>query len=252
MKEIEELLNAKYVEHNTKDFISSDPISIPHRFTSKEDIEISAFLTATISWGRRASIISNADRMMQIMDHSPHDFIVNHKTKDLKKALGFVHRTFNESDLIYFFQSLKSIYQDHGGLESAFYSDSDDLSSHIEKFRSIFFLNIHETRTQKHVSSPSKGSASKRICMFLRWMVREDPNSVDFGIWRKIKPSELMLPLDVHTAAVSRKLGLLTRKSNDWKAVTEISNNLKIICPEDPIKYDFALFGLGAIDGFCK
>lgn len=247
--DVHALLEQKYEEFNRPYFIEDDPISIPHQFSKKEDIEISGFLAATIAWGNRKSIIKNARKIIDLMDDSPYDFIMNHENSDLERTYGFVHRTFNADDLKQFFSSLQIIYQKHQGLENVL-SQSDTMADNISYLKQIFFKDAKSLRTQKHISDPLKGSAAKRINMYLRWMVRNDKRGVDFGIWNKISPSQLKLPLDIHTGNVSRKLLLLERKQNDWKAVEEISNQLIRMDAQDPIKYDFALFGLGALDGF--
>lgn len=251
-QELKEFLDAKVVQYNRPDFLSTDPIQIPHRFTKKEDIEISGFLTATIAWGNRKSIINNAERMMEMMDSSPFDFVMNHEEQDLEKLHGFVHRTFNGEDLRYFIRSLNNIYKQHTGLEEllALKSDLTSLQSSISHFKRVFFELDHLSRTTKHVSDPLKGSAAKRINMFLRWMVRDNYTGVDFGIWNKIKPSQLSCPLDVHSGNVARKLGLIQRRQNDGKALAELDANLRKLDPQDPVKYDFALFGLGVFEKF--
>jgi len=246
---IKELLEEKYLQYNAADFIENDPIGIPHLFSKKEDIEIAGFLAATIAWGNRKSIIKNASNLMNLMDDAPHDFILNYSPKELLRFKTFVHRTFNGTDVIFFISSLRNIYKDHYGLENAFAkgmkSKDVDVKNAIIHFRNLFLETKHQKRSEKHVSDPEKNSSSKRLCMYLRWMVRDDKKGVDFGIWKKIKPSQLCLPLDVHTGNVSRKLGLLARTQNDWKAVEEITHVLRQLDPKDPVKYDFALFGLG-------
>lgn len=250
--ELKEFLDVKVIQYNNSDFIASDPIQIPHSFTKKEDIEIAAFLTATIAWGNRKSIINNAKQMMGLMDNSPHDFVLNHSDDDLGNFKGFVHRTFNETDLTFFVQSLHNIYKNHGGLEAVFakHTKENDLQTAISKFKATFFEIEHPKRTTKHVSDPLKGSAAKRINMFLRWMVRDSNTNVDFGIWKTIEPALLSCPLDVHSGNVARKLGLLKRKQNDAKALAELDKSLRKLDPKDPSKYDFALFGLGVFEGF--
>ncbi|APY00022.1 TIGR02757 family protein [Lacinutrix venerupis] len=251
-KELKEFLDAKVEQYNRPDFITSDPIQIPHRFSKKEDIEIAGFLSATIAWGNRKSIINNANRMMQLLDNSPYDFIINHQEQDLEKLEPFVHRTFNGLDFITFIKSLKHIYKNHNGLEAIFatHAENDSLQKAIHFFKQSFFEIEHLQRTQKHVSDPLKNSAAKRINMFLRWMVRNDNTGVDFGIWKTLSPSQLSCPLDVHSGNVARKLGLLQRKKNDGKALTELDNALRKMDKNDPVKYDFALFGLGVFEGF--
>ncbi len=250
--ELKEFLDIKVIEYNQVHFLESDPIQIPHAFTQKEDIEISAFLTATIAWGNRKSIINNAKRMMGLLDHSPFDFIMNHTPSDLERFEGFVHRTFNNHDLVYFVQSLQHIYRFHGGMETVFASNVgiDSVQRGISAFKKVFFELPHQQRTTKHISDPLKGSAAKRINMFLRWMVRDASTGVDFGIWKKISPNQLSCPLDVHSGNVARKLGLLKRKQNDAKAVLELDTSLRKLDPNDPVKYDFALFGLGVFEKF--
>ncbi len=250
--ELKEFLDEKVLQYNTPEFITSDPIQIPHTFSKKEDIEIAAFLTATIAWGNRKSIIKNATRMMELLDNSPYDFILHHSKDDLDRFQGFVHRTFNETDLSFFTQSLKSIYTKHNGLEGVFskYTKENNLQMAISQFKQVFFEIEHPSRTTKHISDPLKGSAAKRINMFLRWMVRDGSTGVDFGIWKTISPSLLSCPLDVHSGNVARKLGLLTRKQNDAKALSELDESLRGLDPKDPSKYDFALFGLGVFEGF--
>ena len=218
----------------------------------KEDIEISGFLTATIAWGNRKSIINNAKRLMGLLDNSPFDFVLNHSETDLEKLIPFVHRTFNGHDSIQFIKSLKHVYKNHDGLEAIFskHSDTESLQVSISKFKSTFFEIEHLQRTQKHISDPLKNSAAKRINMFLRWMVRNDNTGVDFGIWKSLSPSVLSCPLDVHSGNVARKLGLLLRKQNDAKALLELDTSLRKLNINDPVKYDFALFGLGVFEGF--
>lgn len=253
--ELKNFLEEKYDKYNRIDFIESDPVSIPHQFSKKEDIEIAGFLAATIAWGQRITIINNANKMMKLMGNSPHDFIMSAKQKDLKRFDEFVHRTFNGVDAIFFMKSLQNIYKKHGGLEKSFTLSSvvkeEYALNAITNFRNIFFSIDHPGRTRKHISSPSTNSSSKRLCMYLRWMVRNDKRGVDFGIWNNILlPSYLMCPLDVHSGNVARKLGLLKREQNDWKSVEELTNNLRKFDKNDPVKYDFALFGLGIFEKF--
>lgn len=250
--ELKDFLDAKVLQYEHPKFLESDPLQIPHRFSQKEDIEISAFLTATIAWGNRKSIINNATRLMQMMDNAPYDFIANHQKADLEKLSGFVHRTFNDQDASYFIESLQNIYENHGGLEGVFAKNraNDSLQASISYFKKTFFELPHPARTQKHVSDPLKGSAAKRINMFLRWMVRPEVKGVDFGLWKSIGTAQLSCPLDVHSGNVARKLKLLKRKQNDAKALAELDKNLRKIDPIDPVKYDFALFGLGIFERF--
>ncbi len=250
--ELKAFLDTKVIQYNNPKFIESDPIQIPHQFSKKEDIEISGFLTATIAWGNRKSIINNANRLMQLLDSSPYDFVMHHEDSDLEKLHPFVHRTFNGDDCIQFIKSLRHIYKRHGGLETLFskHAEKESVQNSISKFKSTFFEIEHLQRTEKHVSDPLKNSAAKRINMYLRWMVREDNAGVDFGIWKHLSPSQLSCPLDVHSGNVARKLGLLKRKQNDGKALAELDKNLRKLDASDPVKYDFALFGLGVFEGF--
>lgn len=252
INEIKELLDQKFLEFNQEEFIKTDPIQIPRMFSDEKNIEISGFLAATIAWGNRKMIINNSKKLMQLIDNSPIDFVLNHTPKDLKKLADFKHRTFNGEDAIFFIKSLKNIYSNYGGLKSIFensYSKNQNIKDTINDFRKIFFEIDHPKRTTKHVANVEKKSAAKRINMYLRWMARKDNNGVDFGIW-DIPSSALMMPLDVHSGNVSRKLGLLTRKQNDWPAVEELTNNLKQFDSADPVKYDFSLFGMGVFDKF--
>ena len=250
--ELKEFLDAKVLEYEHPKFLETDPIQIPHLFSQKEDIEISGFLTATIAWGNRKSIINNAHRMMTLMGNAPYDFVINHTEDDLAMLNSFVHRTFNGEDLSYFIKSLKNIYEHHGGMESVFakHAKTNSLQLAISEFKKVFFSMEHPKRSTKHVSDPTKGSAAKRINMFLRWMVRDANANVDFGIWKSLDPSQLSCPLDVHSRNVARKLRLLKRKQNDAKALAELDKNLRRLDPIDPVKYDFALFGLGVFEKF--
>ena len=250
--ELRDFLDARVELYNRPAFIGSDPVSIPHRFSEKEDIEISGFLAATIAWGNRVSILKSANCMMGIMGNAPYDFIVHHTDNDLRGIEGAIHRTFNAEDFIYFIEALKFLYCEHGGMEGIFTCHQTDssLQPAIHEFRKVFFELPHNRRTAKHVSDPFKGSAAKKINMFLRWMVRNDGRGVDFGLWKSIPPSILSCPLDVHSARVARKLGLLERRQNDARAVAELDTRLRAMDSSDPVKYDFALFGLGAFEGF--
>jgi len=250
-KELKQFLNEKALQYENPDFIPHDPIQIPHRFQLKEDIEIAAFLTATIAWGNRKSIITNAGKMMELMGQSPYDFVMSYE-QGTAYFEGFVHRTFNAIDLETFIRGLQHIYTHYQGLEKLFADQTTPHStqSAIHQFKKIFFEISHLPRTTKHISDPEKNSATKRINMFLRWMVRDATAGVDFGLWKSIRPSQLSCPLDVHTGNVGRKLKLLSRKQNDQKALNELDNSLRKLDPIDPVKYDFALFGLGAFEGF--
>lgn len=251
-KELKSFLDEKALQYNQSFFIDEDPISIPHLFSEKEDIEIAGFLAATIAWGKRPMILKNANRMMDLMGNSPFDFVMNSNSDQIEKLDGFVHRTFNGDDFKQFIISLRHIYQNHNGLEGVFnkHQSEDSLQNSIHHLKNIFFEVPHLERTKKHVSDPHKGSAAKRINMFLRWMVRQDKQGVDFGIWKNISPSKLSCPLDVHSGNIARKLNLLKRKQNDAKALMELDLSLRELCPEDPVKYDFALFGMGVYDEF--
>jgi uncharacterized protein (TIGR02757 family) len=246
---IRDFLEEKYLLYNNRSFIENDPICVPHAFSKKEDKEIAAFLTATIAWGNRKSIIANATKLMALMDNAPYDFITNFKARELGPFDHFVHRTFNGKDCRFFLESLQYLYKHKNGLEGAFgkldLQAGFPLKNNLVQFRNLFLETKHMKRTEKHISDPSRKSSAKRLCMFLRWMVRKDRKNVDFGLWKNIPASQLCLPLDVHTGNISRRLGLLTRKQNDWQAVEEITSVLRLMDPKDPVKYDFALFGSG-------
>ncbi|MDT7833212.1 TIGR02757 family protein [Flavobacteriaceae bacterium S356] len=250
--ELKEFLDQKVIQYHNPIFIETDPIQIPHMFSKKEDIEIAGFLTAIISWGNRKMIIKNASNMMERFDNAPYDFIMNHSDNDLKNIEGFVHRTFNAIDLQCFIKSLQHIYKKHDGLENvlSLKSDAVNYARSISSFKQLFFEISHVLRTEKHISDPMKNSAAKRINMFLRWMVRDNSAGVDFGIWKSHDPKHLSCPLDVHSGNVARKLGILQRKQNDWKAVYELDTSLRAFDANDPVKYDFALFGLGVFEKF--
>jgi uncharacterized protein (TIGR02757 family) len=248
---IKSFLDQKVISFNHNSFIETDPIQVPKLFSSKENIEIAGFLAATLAWGQRPTIIRNALKLMDLMQNNPMEFLLNSPEQEWDVFLDFKHRTFNTTDCICFLKSLRNIYRNHGGLEQVFsdgYQKDRTIFSALVHFRNVFFEEEHEHRTEKHVSDVLKGASAKRLNMFLRWMVRTDKASVDFGLWKQIPASALMLPLDVHTGNVSRKLGLLTRTQNDWRAVEEITARLREFDPKDPIKYDFALFGLGAFE----
>lgn len=249
---LKEFLDEKAAHYENLDFIDSDPIQIPHQFSLKEDIEIAGFLSSIIAWGNRKMIINNAKRMMELLGNSPYDFVLNHSEDQLATFDGFVHRTFNAEDFKFFIRSLKNIYQNHKGLETVLKPNSgiDNYQQAIHDFKQVFFEINHLPRTQKHISDPIKGSAAKRINMFLRWMVRDAKKGVDFGIWKSHNSAHLHCPLDVHTGNVARKLTILTRKQNDWKAIQELDNTLRTFDKNDPVKYDFALFGLGVFEKF--
>jgi uncharacterized protein (TIGR02757 family) len=251
--ELKEFLEEKYFQYNTPFFISSDPISIPHRFTLLQDREISGFLAAAIAWGRRDLIIRSSNILMEAMDNAPYEFVTSADDNDLKRVSRFVHRTFNGSDCLYFIKGLRHIYSEYYSIEDSVVEgmkNNGSLRDGISYLRQCFFAENHERRTEKHFADVHGGAAGKRINMFLRWMVRNDKRGVDFGLWHKINPSQLYIPLDIHSGNTARKLGLLTRKMNDWKAVEELTEVLREFDPADPVKYDFALFGLGVFEGF--
>lgn len=250
--ELKAFLDEKVLQYNTLDFIESDPVQIPHLFSRKEDIEIAGFLSATIAWGNRKMIIKNSHRMIDLMGNSPYDFVMSHSENNLESLETFVHRTFNGQDFVGFIKGLQHIYLNHGGLEAVFVKnqESHSMQKSISEFKKTFFEIPHQNRTQKHISDPMNGSAAKRINMYLRWMCRQDNKGVDLGIWKNIPMSKLSCPLDVHSGNVARKLGLLTRKQNDGKALAELDIKLRELDPNDPVKYDFALFGLGIFEGF--
>ncbi|MCZ6694614.1 MAG: TIGR02757 family protein [Bacteroidetes bacterium] len=248
--QLAELLDQKVDEFNQPGFIENDPILIPHSYSLLQDIEITGFWTAILAWGQRKTIINKCQELFGLMDQSPFDFIVNHQESDLKRFLSFKHRTFNTTDTLYFIHFLKDYYNNHRSLEEAFKSGMGNSDETVENglvyFRDLFFsLPDYPIRTQKHIASPATKSRCKRINMFLRWMVRNDDKGVDFGLWNKIKPSQLVCPCDLHVERVARKLGLITRKQTDWLTVLELTNRLRQLDPHDPVKYDFALFGLG-------
>lgn len=248
--ELKTLLDEKFNQYNTPEFILSDPIQIPHSFSLRQDIEISGFLAALIAWGNRKMIINNAKKMMQIMDNSPYDFVMNFDEKSAEKIPNFVHRTFQHADFLYTLAALKNIYLNHGGLKNVFeenFKKTQNIKDTLINFRKVFFECDFPLRTQKHIADVKRGAAGKRLNMYLMWLCRNDNRGVHFGLW-DIPTSALMLPLDTHTASTGRKLQLITRKQNDWKTVEEITSALREFDPLDPVKYDFALFGLGIFD----
>ncbi|WP_448529283.1 TIGR02757 family protein [Raineya sp.] len=248
--QVKQLLEQAYLRFNQPAFIENDPICIPHSFSQKQDIEIAGFFAATLAWGQRKVIIRKCQELMQMMDNAPYDFIKNFQQNDLKPFLQFKHRTFNTDDTLYFLHFLQYWYQNNDSLENAFVANFSLQEKTIEKalihFEKLFFsLPFALARTRKHIATPARKSTCKRLCMFLRWMVRKDKKGVDFGLWKKIKPSQLVCPCDVHTERTARALGLITRKQTDWLTALELTENLSTFCPQDPVKYDFALFGLG-------
>jgi uncharacterized protein (TIGR02757 family) len=249
-KELKLFLDKHYERYNHPAFIVNDPVSIPHRFSRKQDIEIMAFFAATLAWGQRKTIINKCLTLISIFENHPYDFIQNHTDNDLKKIPEFKHRTFNHTDLLYFIHALKNIYSKFESLEYAFSNGikkgDENIKNGIIHFHNLFFDRLYAPeRTRKHVSTPAHNSACKRINMFLRWMVRNDNKGVDFGIWKTIKPSQLICPCDLHVDRIARQLNLITRKQTDWHAAEELTNRLKKFDPDDPVKYDFALFGIG-------
>lgn len=249
--DLKHYLDEAFAEFNTAGFIDTDPISIPKSYTKKQDIEITAFWTAMLSWGQRKTIINKSKELFALMDGAPHDFIKNHQEKDRQRFQDFKHRTFQYTDTLYFLEFLQWYYNQHDSLERAFLSPKGkltDMETALSQFHEVFFSLEHAPRrTQKHIATPARKSSCKRLNMFLRWMVRQDKSGVDFGLWKKINPKDLMIPLDVHVYKVATRLKLLTRKQTDWKAVVEITENLRKLDPKDPVKYDFALFGLGVL-----
>ena len=285
LQKIEDFLNQKVIQYNQPNFITLDPVSIPHLFTKKQDIEIMGFWAAMLAWGQRVTIINKCKELIMLMDGAPYDFIMNHQDTDLKRMLEFKHRTFNATDTLYFIEFFKTHYTNFDSLEDAFlpykkkaefrldFKDEkvsakteiknksgvclssklseDTIEGNLNYFRSYFFsLPDYPRRTIKHVSSPLQKSTCKRLNMFLRWMVRKDNCGVDFGLWNYIKPSQLICPCDLHVDRIGRKLGLITRKQTDWQTALELTNNLRQLDPIDPVKYDFALFGLGIEEKF--
>jgi uncharacterized protein (TIGR02757 family) len=241
-------LDEKVAQYNQPHFIEHDPIQIPHLFTQKQDIEIAGLFAAVLAWGQRITIIKKCKELLSFMDYTPFDFIRNHQSTDLKPFLKFKHRTFNDVDALYFIYFLKNFYTQHDSLEKAFLPDNQavNIKNALTHFHHLFFsVEDSPLRTRKHISTPERKSACKRLNMYLRWMVRKDNQGVDFGIWEKIAPQDLICPLDVHVERVARKLHLLTRVQTDWEAAVELTENLKKFDSQDPVKYDFALFGLG-------
>ncbi|MFO8235055.1 MAG: TIGR02757 family protein [Bacteroidales bacterium] len=252
-KTLKDFLEEKYNQYNQEVFIASDPIQIPKLFEDPRDIEIAGFLTATIAWGQRKTIIANMTRLLNGMDNTPYDFIIHADEKEIKKFKDFKHRTFNGEDCIFFLRSLQNIYKNQeglGGIIQQSYKKHGTIQESLKELRRIFFEIPHPSRTRKHVADVSNNSSAKRLNMFLRWMVRKDDRGIDFGLWKLVNPKDLYIPLDIHSSNVARKLGLLKRKQNDWQAVEELTNILRNFDPKDPVKYDFALFGLGAFEKF--
>lgn len=247
-EELRELLERLYDRYDREAFIAEDPVSVPHRFTDSRDREVAGFLAATIAWGNRRTIVANGHRLMRCMDDTPADFVRNASERELAQVEGFVHRTFNGGDLRDFILALRGMERRHGGLGPFFegrYEATGDLRRVLAEFREEFFACDHAARCEKHVSAIARGAACKRLCMFLRWMVRRDERGVDFGLWQRIPASALYLPLDLHAGATARALGLLRRRQNDWRAVEEATEALRAFDPRDPVRFDYALFGAG-------
>lgn len=251
-EQLKYFLDEKTEQYNRPEFVESDPIQVPKAFSLAEDIEIAGFLASTIAWGQRKTIVKNAQKMINLLGNSPYDFVMSYKESDLIRLESFVHRTFNGQDFIEFVHSLRRIYMRFGSLEEAVFQsiENENLQKGISKFKRIFFEETSLQRSKKHLSDPEKGSAAKRINMYFRWMVRSDNKGVDLGLWKKISPWQLSCPLDVHSANVGRLLGLITRKQNDAKTLAQLDENLRKFDPNDPAKYDFALFGLGIFENW--
>lgn len=254
LNKLKEFLDQKAALYNQPGFIEQDPISIPHLFKKKQDIEIAGFFAATLAWGQRKTIIRKCKELLELMGNSPHQFILHHTNRDLKSLVQFKHRTFNATDLLYFIESLRHYYKKYESLEAAFHHNLKDetIEMGLIKFHHQFFELDHPHRTRKHVATPERKSTCKRLVMYLRWMVRQDNKGVDFGIWKKISPAQLVCPCDLHVDRVARKLKLIKRKQTDWQTALELTKNLKKFDPHDPVKYDFALFGLGIEEGWSK
>ncbi len=252
--ELKAFLNEKADKYNVPGFIANDPISIPHRFQKKQDIEISGLFAAILAWGQRVTIIKKCTELLSWMDDAPYDFMLHAKEDDLKPFTEFKHRTFNGTDCLYFIYFLQTFYREHDSLEEAFikrkYGYSDTKNALTNFYERFFSLPDYPTRTRKHIQNPAKKSACKRMNMFLRWMVRHDDRGVDFGIWKGISPAQLVCPCDLHVDRVARKLGLISRKQTDWQTAIELTEELRKFDAQDPVRYDFALFGLGIEEKF--
>lgn len=253
--QLKDFLDSKVEQYNTLAFIKDDPVCIPHLFTKKQDIEIAALFASIFAWGNRTIIIKKSKELLQRMDSAPYDFILHHNEHDLKRLLHFKHRTFNDTDLLYFVHFLHHHYASNKSLETAFALGINEHDETIEKgldhfFKYFFSLEDAPARTKKHIASPDKKSTCKRLNMFMRWMVRRDNKGVDFGVWTKITPAQLVCPIDVHVARVAYRFNLLQRNQIDWTAGLELTSNLRLLDPTDPVKYDFALFGLGVVEKF--
>jgi len=260
-EEIHKLLDQKVKQYNCIEFIEKDPISIPHLFTKQQDIEIAGFFAAIFAWGNRTTIINKTKELLERMDNAPYAFCIGNQDKDLKKLLGFAHRTFNDTDLLYCIEFFKKHYSKNESLETAFFNNTTLSKKNIDRQNIIeqalihfqeYFFSLEEApaRTKKHIASPLSGSTCKRLNMYLRWMIRKDNQGVDFGLWKKISPAALIIPIDIHVARVSRGLGILKRTQTDWQTAIELTNYCRTLDPKDPVKYDFALFSLGVIEKF--
>lgn len=254
-RKLNEFLDRKVEQYNQPSFIPDDPVCIPHSFTLKQDIEIAGLFAAVFAWGNRTTIINKSRELFALMDNAPYDFIMNHSVQDLKNLSGFKHRTFNTTDLLYFIEFFQYHYFFHNSLETAFIRTMNPGDKTIENALTgfhIYFLSLQDipVRTRKHVASPANKSTCKRLCMFMRWMVRNDNKGVDFGLWKNIMPSQLVSPVDVHVARVAKRFGLLHRTQIDWQAALELTAYLRTLDKQDPVKYDYALFGLGAEERF--
>ena len=254
IQHLKQLLNARVALYNQPSFIEKDPICIPHSFHKKQDIEIAGLFAAVLAWGNRTTIINNSRKLMEWMDNKPHDFILHHKETDLKPFVHFAHRTFNATDLLYFISFLQYHYRQYNSLEDAFVPGKNYKEETTEQalihFHHYFFSIEHPERTRKHIATPERNSACKRLNMYLRWMVRKDTKGVDFGIWKKIKPYQLVCPLDVHVARVAERLGLLDNIKSNWANALHLTEQLRELNPDDPTVYDYALFGLGMAERF--
>jgi len=252
LAELKPFLDEKVEQYQLQGFIEHDPISIPHNFSKRQDIEVAGFVAASLAWGQRITVVNKSKQLLEWMENSPHDFLLHHTDVDLKPFVKFKHRTFNGTDALYFIRALSHFYKHHNSLEEAFAVSkaSENIEQGLVNFHSLFFSLDYPARTLKHVATPARKSACKRINMFLRWMVRSSDGGVDFGLWKKIAPAQLVCPLDVHVERVARKLKLIKRKQVDWQTAIELTNNLKLLDAADPVKYDFALFGLGVEEKF--
>jgi len=253
LSQLKSLLDDRVTLYNQPSFIENDPISIPHQYTRLQDIEITALWTAVFSWGLRKTIINKANELFALMDNAPYDFVMHHSEEDGQRLLRFVHRTFQPTDTLYFLHFFRNYYTENDSLQSAFTRHTDVSAPRVKEmltgFHSMFFdSEWAPQRTRKHIATPARGAGCKRLNMFLRWMVRRDNSGVDLGLWEDISPADLMMPLDVHVQRVALRLGLLNRDKSDWRAVEELTSQLKIMDPHDPVKYDYALFGMGVLE----